>query len=243
MASIDVLVSALRDARATASDVQHRREALLNKLNAPRAICVALSTAQLYEALTTFESTIANLRALAAALDCEFGDHVIASLDELILHLRTLGILSQIEQLSQAAHDLTTAPDELFAGKFQSVGDVAAFVYDRISGMWLQYSHVASPSTEAVSSRLDRRDIIRQAQNTLTTIGRDADIVHLLRAGMARPDWSSVFCACMNIAELLAITIDVEPDAALFQAAPAPELIDSLPPLARAGLPIAMRKR
>jgi hypothetical protein len=236
--SIEVLVHTLRSVRHGASDIRYRQDALLAELTSPRATSVAIATVQLYDAVDGFETVVGHLRAIAAELDCDLGRRAIASLGELVLHLRVFTILSQVEQLAQAIHSADVEICALFTGRFRSIGDVVAMVYDQISRMWLEYGHLIREPGGRV-----RRDVVREAHRALTLIGNDPDLMYLLRIGMAHPDWPGVFCACANLAELLALTVDIEPDAALFQADPDPELIDDLPASVRAGIRRDERKR
>lgn len=229
--SIEVLVHTLRSVRHGASEIRYRQDALLATLASPRATSVAIATVQLHNAVEGFESVVGQLRGIAAELDCDLGHQMIASLGELVLHLRVFAILSQVEQLALATDGADAALRALFTGRLRSIGDVAAMMYDRISRMWLEYGHLIRDPRGRV-----RRDVVREAHHALTRIGSDPDLLSLLRTAMRHADWPGVFCTCANLAELLALTVDVEPDAALFQAAPDPDLIDTVPASVRAGI-------
>lgn len=221
---------ALRGVRHSASDIRYRYDVLSTELTSPHATSVAIAIVRLYDAVESFEATIRHLQAIAAELAGEVGEEINGSLGELVLHLRVFAILSQIEQLDRAIHGLG-------AGVELCVLSSMARVCDCVSRMWLEYGHLIRTPGGSV-----RRDVIREAQRAITTIGSDPDVMFVLRIGMARPDWPAVFCPCANIAELLELTVDVEPDAALFQAAPDPDLIDDLPAAVQAGIRRDARK-
>lgn len=229
--NIDVVVRALRSVRHSAIEIRYRQAVLLAELTSPRAALVAVATVQLYDAVEIFESTVRRLQTIAAELDRELGRHLIASLGELVLHLRVFAILSEVEQLTQALYSPGVEIHALFTERIRSVSDVSALVCERIDRVWLEYGHLIRGPGGSVC-----RDVVREAQCALTMIGDDPDLMHLLRVGMAHPDLPGVFCACANIAELLELAIDIEPDAALFHATPNPELIDDLPPAMRGGI-------
>lgn len=236
--SMDVLVHTLRSVRHGASEIRYRQDAVLAELTSPRAMSVAIATVQLHDAVDSFETAVGHLQAIAAELDCDLGRRMIASLGELVLHLRVFAILSQVEQLVQAIHSADVEICALFTGRLRSIGEVSALVYEQITRMWLDYGHLIRAPGGSI-----RRDVVREAHRALTLIGSDPDFMYVLRIGMAHPDWPGVFCACANLAELLALTVDLESDAARFQANPALELIDDLPASVRAGIRRDERKR
>jgi len=231
MMSIEAVVRTLRGVRHCASEIRYGQDALIVEQASPRGISVAIATVQLYEAVATFETTVGNLQALAAELDCELGQRMIASLSELVLHLRVCALLAQIDQLVHATHRIDVELCALFTGRLRVMDDVVAMLYDAISRVWVEYGHLIRAAGGIV-----RREVVREMHRALTQIGADPDLLHLLRVGMSRPDWPGVFCACANLAELFALTIDVEPDAALFQATAKPELLNTLPASICAGI-------
>jgi hypothetical protein len=227
----DAIVYALRGVRHSASQVQYRQGVLLAEFTSPRAVAVVTATTRMYGAVATFESAVRRLQIVAEELDCKPSDCMIASLADLVLYLRVFAILSEIERLTQDLHSPKVGICPVFTGPVASIGDASVFLWEHISRTWLKYGHlIQAPDGGA------RRSVVREVQHALTRIGHDPDLMYVLRHGMARPDWPGVFGACRNIAELLEVAIDVEPDARLFGAAPNPELIDDLPPSMRAGI-------
>src|SRR5262245_5006867 len=120
MGSIEALVNTLRSVRHGASEIRYRQDALLAELASPRAVFAAMATVQLYDAVDCFEAVIRHLRAVAADLDCDSGGRAIASLGQLVLHLRVFGILYQTEQLAQAVHSADVEICALFRGRLRS---------------------------------------------------------------------------------------------------------------------------
>ncbi|MGH9885695.1 MAG: hypothetical protein ACREBE_09215, partial [bacterium] len=157
---------------------------------------------------------------------------------ELVLHLRVFAILAQFEQLSRAIHRADVQVGALFAGPIRSIDELESRVYGQLSRVWLEYGHVLRAPGGCA-----RRNVVREANKAVTMIGSDPDLMHVLRIAMTHPDWPTVFCPCANLAELLALSIEMEPDPALFQATPDPELIDDVPASVRAGLRHDERKR
>lgn len=227
----DAIVYALRGVQHGATEVQYRHGVLLAEITSPRAAFVVTATVQMNDAVETFESAVRRLQTVAAELDCEPSDRRIASLGDLVLHLRLFAIVSEIERLTRDLHSPKVGIRPIFTGQAPSIGDAPALVWERISRMWLKYGHLIRGS-----GRKTRRGVVREAQRALTMIGQDPDLMYVLRIGIARLDWPGVFGACRNIIELLEFAVDVEPDAELFGAAPHPELIDDLPPSVRAGI-------
>lgn len=227
----DAIVYALPGVQHGATEVQYRHGVLLAELESPRAASVVVATVQMHHAIETFESAVRRLQMVAAELDCEPSDRRIASLGDMVLHLRLFAILSEIERLTKDLHSPKVGIRPIFTGQTPSIVDAPTLVWEHISRMWLKYSHLIRESGGKA-----RRCLVREAQRALTMIGQDPDLMYVLRIGIARLDWPRVFGACQNIVELLEFAVDVEPDAELFGAAPNPDLIDDRPPSVRAGI-------
>lgn len=247
MVCINVLIGALETMRLETRGLQHYRQALSDALDNPSVSRIVVATGQLLKAVDAFESSIAALLELVSEMDGHLGQRAMRSLAELTLHCRTVGILSQVEQLVGTLHEPHAHVPEMFTGELESVADVSERFYSAIAPMSCSGRAVPGstgpPSDGAVEAIRSDRAAVQAGQRAIVQLGGDAAIVQFLRVGMARSDHPRIAGPCANIAALLDISFPVEPDPAIFGAAADPRFASEQSPSGSAGMPRAGSRR
>jgi hypothetical protein len=147
------------------------------------------------------------------------------SLAELVIRATRMAIEVQLSDLSTeirvaAARDRARA---MFAGRFQNIDEVAAFIHDefcRINGIWMRYRSGGERSAAASENRLLYRAAMRAAQRAVRDIGGDRDLAHFLREGVTRIEWPGVHHACAQIVAAISVNIDADADRQLLAHSP-----------------------
>lgn len=153
-------------------------------------------------------------------------DHVVAndgmgasgeSLGELTLRARAMVLVDQLGLLRDALGDPVAHArvQEWFTGRFHDIGDLIAFVHDRIArihAMWTPY-RIAQPQPPGMTEP-DRssfyRTAIRVAQRALCELRDEPELARFLDNGIAAADVPEVRLACERIDAILGLQLDVE---------------------------------
>ncbi len=196
---------------ATESEILHlNSQALFAARAAGRSLDHVIATCQLSHSCHLLTSRIAALRNLVTEFDNGIAGTEIGSLAELALRAQTLAILLSLDELYRPIRDNTPAYQELFVGRFRAVEDVVSFLFDalaRINRLWLPHRIRAREQDSA-----PYRSAIRHAQSAMFGLGKEPDLAHFLRAGGSRAYAPQVSKACIQLAEVLNITLPREPD-------------------------------
>ena len=217
---------------ARESDSLHANNiALLRARDPGRALdhVMAIATCQMSHSCNLLASRIAALGQVVIKFDRDIAGIGIGSLAELGLRSQTLTILMLLDELYDATRDDVSAYQDLFVGRFRTIEDVIAFLFDALSSInerWLPYritrhapdvAHAARTIDAAHASLY--RSGIRDAQRAMASLGDDPDLAHFLRTGSERNDAPQVSRACVQLAEILTVALTREPDPVLFLAA------------------------
>lgn len=140
------------------------------------------------------------------------------SLGELAIRAAGMVIIMEIGRVHDALRDPATlaCTTAWFVGRFQRFDDVAAFLRDelcKINGIWKPYRQ-DQPQLTGVSDA-DRLTMylttVRIAQRALRELGQNRDVAYFLESGAGAANLPDVCTACMQIAIVLGLQIDVEP--------------------------------
>ena len=204
-------------------------------------------TAELHRVLEALVMTTDVLKNHVVARDGmgEMGE----SLGELALRARTLVLTAQLDLLREELCDpgTQTRSRAWFAGRFQNMADVDAFIrerLDQIHRLWLPYRHDQQQPTGMTDA--DRanvyRTMIRVAQRALQALRDDPDLAEFLDHGLAAVDLVQIHLACREMVAALGLQLDAEPArAALRRSRRIARSVSSAVPSGAVGTPLPDR--
>jgi hypothetical protein len=140
------------------------------------------------------------------------------ALGELALRARGYVIVTQLDlmQIGLTEPSTLARTRAWFAGRFQGIADVRAFVRERIGqihAIWKPYRKDQPPlpgMTETERATI-YHTMIRVAQRALCELCDEPDLARFLDSGVAANDMPDIHVGCKQILTVLNLQIDVEP--------------------------------